>query len=69
LIVHLPLCIVLFISILELLSLKNFSKYRAAISAGLYISTTSSIVAVILGLLLANAQDTTGQTLANHKVS
>jgi uncharacterized membrane protein len=69
LIVHIPIGILFFVFVLEVFSFKNFSKNRFPISFGLYISTIASIFAVVLGLFLADAQETTGQTVDNHKIA
>ncbi len=69
LIVHLPLGILLFVAFLEIISFKNFNKFRSAIAIGIYTATVSAIFSVIFGLALAQAQETTGQTLDNHKIT
>lgn len=70
LIVHFPLSILLFMAALELYSIRNFnSKFRSAITIGLYISGFSAIISVVFGLLLAQYDDITGDTLDNHKIS
>lgn len=70
LIVHFPLSILLFMAALELYSIRNFnSKFRSSIVIGLYISGFSAIISVVFGLLLAQYDDITGDTLDNHKIS
>lgn len=69
LIVHFPLSILLFIAALELYAIRNFnSNFRFAISIGLYISAFSAVLSVVFGLLLAQYDDITGDTLDNHKL-
>jgi uncharacterized membrane protein/mono/diheme cytochrome c family protein len=68
LIVHLPIGILLFVCLLELLAFKSFDKYRPTIAFGLYIGTISAVFAIVFGLLLAQTQETSGQTLDNHKI-
>ena len=69
LIVHFPLSILLFIAALELYTIRSFnSNFRSAITIGLYISAFTAIVSVVFGLLLAQYDEVSGDTLNNHKL-
>lgn len=66
--VHFPVGLLLFAAVLELVTLQNFtSKFRLAINILLISGTVTSIIAVILGLLLARNGDYGKDTLNIHQ--
>lgn len=66
--VHFPVGLLLFAAVLELFTVRDFnSKFRPGINLLVYVGAVSAIIAAVLGLLLANAEDYAGDTLTVHQ--
>lgn len=66
--VHFPVSLLLFAAALELFTFKNFhSKLRPGINLLVYVGAVAAVLAVVLGLLLANIEDYGGDTLTIHQ--
>lgn len=68
LIVHFPVSLIVIAAFMEMLSLKNYnSNLRAGIQLLLIIGAVSAVLSVIFGLLIANLENYSGDTLALHQ--
>src|SRR5690554_6308898 len=66
--VHFPVGLLLFAAVLELFTVRDFnSKFRPGINLLVYVGAFGAIIAALLGLILANAEDYGGDTLAVHQ--
>src|SRR5215217_1884075 len=66
--VHFPVSLLLFAAVLELFTLRNFnSKIRSGVNALIVAGAISAVISVVLGLLLYQQGDYSGEVLSIHQ--